>query len=321
MLRASNVAPYGASSSCVPTIGAGTSFPRLRLPVDVRRQEPVADQIERDGTLSEQEAHGTGVRVALDHLVPLEAVDADPVDRLVLDPELACRDQVGVAPDSVLRIVGEVVPGREGVPVVGARRIARRRDRDAVVEQVERLVRIVDAAGRELGEDPAIRELIVDHDRIARGLRALVDRKSGPQRAGVDRPEEARAGLGVDGEHEVHHLDVMVRADVAHRVRRVDAEAEEIEVVLVAQPLEVLDRGRNRQRRCRSLEGRVARVADIFDGPPTLGAQLAVPLSGRLGGGLRKFAQRLRDVIGRSLCELRLTLGRSRARRCRSDRR
>jgi hypothetical protein len=146
---------------------------------------------------------------------------------------------------------------------------------------------------------------IVDHDRIARGLRALVDRKSGPQRAGVDRPEEARAGLGVDGEHEVHHLDVMVRADVAHRVRRVDAEAEEIEVVLVAQPLEVLDRGRNRQRRCRSLEDRVARVADIFDGRGCRGGRpperaVIYRTSQHLCGGMPRSKTRRRARHGRA---------------------
>ena len=52
-------------------------------------------------------------------------------------------------------------------------------------------------------------------------------------------PSEQRAGLGVDGEDEVDHLDVVVRADVADRVGRVDPPAEDGEVVLVAEALEV----------------------------------------------------------------------------------
>jgi hypothetical protein len=41
-----------------------------------------------------------------------------------------------------------------------------------------------------------------------------------PQRAEVSRPEQLRAELVVDGEAEVHHLDVVVRPDVADRVGR-----------------------------------------------------------------------------------------------------
>src|SRR4029450_291835 len=37
------------SSSCVPTTGAGNVVLRLRLAVDVRRKQPVADQVEGTG--------------------------------------------------------------------------------------------------------------------------------------------------------------------------------------------------------------------------------------------------------------------------------
>ena len=71
--------------------------------------------------------------------------------------------------------------------------------------------------------------------------------------ADVDRPEQQVALLVVDGVGQVDHLDVVVGADVADRVGRVDAEAEDVEVVLVAQALEVGERRRDRgERRRRS---------------------------------------------------------------------
>ena len=240
---------------------------RTPVAVDVRRQEPIADVLEVDvGVLRvEEELDGPGLRLAVHQLVLLERVDADPV--AVDRAEIARRHQVRVRPDAVLRIVREVVAAvhvllrDERVAVVRARRVAARRDRDAVVE---RQSRIVEPARRELAEEPAVGGLVVEDDRITRGIGAVLDREAGPERAGVDRAEQLVPGLVPDAEHEIDHLDVVVRANVPDGIGRIDPEAEDVEVVRVAQPLEVDERAQGRHRRVtRGLESCVARVPRI----------------------------------------------------------
>src|SRR2546425_1250070 len=83
--------------------------------------------------------------------------DADAVlDRRA---ELARREHVRVVPHAVLRVVREEleVLRLERVAEVGSRRVAGRRDRDAVPE---RLARVGQTARGELGQDPAIDELV-----------------------------------------------------------------------------------------------------------------------------------------------------------------
>ena len=85
-------------------------------------------------------------------------VGADPRERIVRC-ELTRRQEVGVGPHPVLGVVGEVGTGGEGVAVVGAGRITADRHGDAVV--------VDGPTGRELREDPPVRKLVVEHDRVA----------------------------------------------------------------------------------------------------------------------------------------------------------
>ena len=243
----------------------------------------------------EEEAHGP-CRLAVHHLVLLEGVHPDSV----LDgrSELARRENVRVGPVAVLRVVGEELEVRrlEGVAVVAPRGVARRRDCDAVPE---RLARIVEPARRELGKDPAVGDLVVEDDRVARRVGAVRHREIAPERARVDRSEEPVPGLVVDGEGEVHHLDVVVRPHLADRVGRVHADAEDVEVVLVAQPFEVLLRRRDRRRQQCRLQRAVARVAAVGTCP-----RAEVELVRRVFGigrdpVRRENPKRRRDVVGR----------------------
>ena len=122
-------------------------------------------------------------------------------------------------PDAELRIVVEL--GRVDGEVVRAPacgRVARVRDRDALVER-----RDVAADEGELGRDPAVRELIVEHDRVSVAQRGAMRRAR--EEPGVDRRgrDHLRPRLCPDREVLVDDLHVVVRAHVAVRVRRVAA--------------------------------------------------------------------------------------------------
>ena len=52
----------------------------------------------------------------------------------------------------------------EGISVIGARRIGSLRDGYAIVEGK---IRIIEASSRELAQQPAVLERIVQHDRVA----------------------------------------------------------------------------------------------------------------------------------------------------------
>ncbi len=153
----------------------------LRTPcaIDIRWQQAVADQLQRHDARVEEELHGPCFRIAGDHLPLLERVDADAIPGNVT--EVACRHDVRMRPDAVLRVVREERATRqfriglrdEGIAVVGSGRIARHRHRHAVVKD--------GAPGRELTQDPAILELVVHHDRVTRGIRAIIDRVALPE--------------------------------------------------------------------------------------------------------------------------------------------
>ena len=81
----------------------GHTFGRSPRAVEVSRQQPVADQIDRHFCRVEEELHRTRVGVADDHLLFLQRIHADAV--LAGRPEIARRQQVGVRPDPVLRVV------------------------------------------------------------------------------------------------------------------------------------------------------------------------------------------------------------------------
>ena len=269
---------------------------RLLLAVDVGGEQAVADEGQHPRRVAvEVEGHGTR-RLAAEHPVLLEPVDADAV--LAGRAELAGRDDVGVGPHAVLRVVREVQAGGEGVAVVRPCRVARRGDGDAVVEGQGR---VVETSRRELAEDPPVGKLVVDHDGVAGRVGAVGHGEALPQGARVDRTEQPRAGLRIDREDEVDHLDVVVRADVSHRVGRVDPPAEDGEIVLVGQALEV---GEGRAH-CRC--GDLGRLGDGVRagalggrGCPGCAAFLGEVRRARVErpGCARKDGQRSGDVMG-----------------------
>src|SRR5919204_5017923 len=103
-------------------------------------------------------------RVAGDELAPVDRVDAeDLVAACGAVLELTRGDEETVRHEAVLRIVREVLPFRlERVAEIRAGRVRRLRDGDAVVE---RQLPDVEPAGGELGQDPAIGDLVVENDR------------------------------------------------------------------------------------------------------------------------------------------------------------
>ena len=174
---------------------------RPPVAVDVRREKAVSDVLEIDVRILrvEEELNDANLRLAVHHLVLLEGVDADPVP--VDQAEVARRHQVRVRPDAVLRIIREVVAAvhvllcDERVAVVRAHRVAARRDRDAVVEGGRRR-RGVEPAGRELAQQPAVGRLVVEHDRVARGIGAVLDREA------VSRRKMSIRGSGCSARHD-----------------------------------------------------------------------------------------------------------------------
>src|SRR6266513_5021700 len=146
----------------------------------------------------------------------------------------------------VLWIVWEVEHavgcGLERIAVVCAGRIARRRDRDTVPK---RFSRVVETAGRELGKEPAILELVIEHYRIAGGIRAVWHGEARPERTGVYCPRQQVAGLVIDAKDQVDDLDIVVRADFPVGVGRVHTEAEYVKFVLIRQPFEGQQRSRD----------------------------------------------------------------------------
>jgi len=95
----------------------------------------------------------------------------------------------------VLGIIGKERARGERVSEVGARGIACLRDRNTVV--------VDGSAGSELAQQPAVRELIIQNDGIARRIRAVRKGKVGPQGSGIGRAEESVPGLVIHGEYQV----------------------------------------------------------------------------------------------------------------------
>ena len=113
-------------------------------------------------------------------------------------------DVVRVGPDRHLRIVGEVRV-LEGVAVVGAGRITRLRDRDAL--QVWR------RRHRELADDPAVGDRVVLGDRVAVVVGLAAAAKTAPQGVDGHRAVENAPGLVEDRKVGVDDLHHVVRPD------------------------------------------------------------------------------------------------------------
>src|SRR5712691_698978 len=89
---------------------------------------------------------------------------------------------VSVGPDGEVRIVEEVVTHVKTIAVIGAAGIARGRDGDALVRHSYAVV-------RELADDPAVGELVIEHDGIAVTGGFARTAKAGPDRGDCRWPE------------------------------------------------------------------------------------------------------------------------------------
>ena len=219
---------------------------RRHGPVGVGRQDPRQRRIERDHVLV-HEAGG----LAGDHLVALEAPDSLAAGRVEL--RRGHRVRVLSRPDAELRIVVELrLVHEELVRAPAPGRVARIRDGDALVERA-----LARAGEGELRNHPALRELVVEDDRVAVVVRAA-ERRAREDRVARGRGHDLGARLRVDGVVGVDPLHVVVGADVAFGVGRI-APAE------VGDAVEGQVRARHPVLRRRPLDDRVARAAA---GPP-----------------------------------------------------
>src|SRR5262249_34951283 len=110
--------------------------------------------------------------------------------------------------------------------------ITRLRNGDAIIKrQAVKSAIWVHSPRSELGEEPSIRKLVVQHDRITGGVRAILDRKAGPERTSVYRSHQQVAGLVIHAEDEIDDLDVIVWPNFPIWVWRVHSEAKDVEVV------------------------------------------------------------------------------------------
>ena len=189
---------------------------------------------------------------SLDHLRPLEDVDASAEERRTRRVEGVRRHVISVGPDADVRIVDEVHGvGHEVVEVVGPGRVLRFRDRDA-------LVRVARSRSHDkLGEDPASGENVVSDDRIA----VVVTRARAAQRleqrvAGGGAVEQRTRGLVEDREAGVVPLNVLRRADAAVHVGGVAVRQEAGETHSDAVPTHARRRRRGRRRARRQLHRR-----------------------------------------------------------------
>ena len=144
--------------------------------VDVGRKQPIANQRQHPGGVPIQEkANNAGVWISCQHLVTLERVNANAV--LNSRSKFARGDYVHISPEPVLWVIWKVDACREGVPEVCPGRIAGLGDSDTVVKYR--------SARRELGQQPAILELVIQHDRIAGGIGAIWNGEARPERTSV----------------------------------------------------------------------------------------------------------------------------------------
>ena len=150
-------------------------------------------------------------RLTGQHLRPIQGAHLRPREGTAVE-EVVDGQVVAVRPDSELRIVRELVAEGEGVPRVRAGRIAGRRHGDTL--EVRR------RADRELLDDPAVGETVVDDRRVAVVVVLTAAAEAAPERVGRNRPVDGRSRLVEDREVVVDDLEVVVRPDRAVRVRR-----------------------------------------------------------------------------------------------------
>ena len=147
-----------------------------------------------------------------EHLRSVERRDARARERAAVREEVH-GEVVGIGPDRELRVIGEVHGAvAERVAVVGAGRVTGGRDGDA--HEVRR------RRHRELADDPAIGDAVVDDCWVAVVVRLAAATEPGPDLVDRHGPVDRRPALVEDREARVDGLDVMIRTDRAICVRR-----------------------------------------------------------------------------------------------------
>jgi hypothetical protein len=258
----------------------GSSCGRSRGPVEARWKEASVNAADRS-----REGLLVG-GLSVDHPRAVEGRNARSVEGRAARIELVGRHVVPVRPDRELRVVREIGVG-ERVPVIGAGWVGSGRDRDT-----EQIGAGAGAGDRELGDQPAVRELVVEDAGIAVVVGLAEAAESGPD--GVDRPGavKQRSGLGVDGEARVDGLDVVVGPDGTVRIGRSTSDREPCDTVA-----DGVERSRRRSgRRGRAGPGRPRRrgvpagLPMLAGLPPRLVVLLVVT-------GLVDRGQRRGDVV------------------------
>ena len=152
-------------------------------------------------------------REAGEHLRPVEGEGLRAEEGRAGRVEHVHAHVVGVWPDGELGIVEEVCAEMKAIAVIRAGGIARDGDGDALVGR--------DPGACELADDPAVGELVVDHDRVAVAIGLANAAKAGPDRGDARRPQHrGTRGLVEDLIAFVDDLDVLRRAHLAIGVRR-----------------------------------------------------------------------------------------------------
>src|SRR6185503_714990 len=143
-------------------------------------------------------------------------IHADAI--LIYISKIARGQDIGVPPDAIFWIVREegstwqvrIGLRDEGVTVVGTGRITGLRDSNAVP--------VLRTDGGELAEQPAIRQLVVNYNRVTGIVCAVRDREVCPDRAKGERAQQPVALFIINGPCQVHHLDIMIGTYVTDRV-------------------------------------------------------------------------------------------------------
>ena len=148
--------------------------------------------------------------IAGDHLRTIQRVRSDT--RECRPVELAGANEVGIRPNGEFGIIRKSTQRSDGITEIGARGIGSLRNRDAIKERR--------GARRELGEQPAIGQLIVENNGIAGVLGLTRAAKSSPELIVCERTHERSPGLVKDLEAEVGHGDDVVGTHIAVGIRR-----------------------------------------------------------------------------------------------------
>jgi hypothetical protein len=215
-------------------------------------------------------------------------VRADFTAHKVIATEHVVGDVVGIRPDGKLRIIGKVGEGVR-VSVIGARRVAGGRDRQAFLVGRRR--------NRKLRKDPTVGPPVVFDDGIAVVVGLASAAETAPEGVARDRSVKHGSAPIENREVRVDDLHVVVRTDVSVRVRRraIDRERPLGPAEGLSDSFEVLARRGDRERPVPGLRDRVGGAPSLRRRQPArLGSLVRRPRRARSRPNL---AKRRRDIV------------------------